>query len=1044
MQNSQPFSCKLILFVFLILFGLPAYSLHDSTKYLIHKKNYSVEDGMASREVFSGINDSRGFIWFGTRNGLNRFDGKNFKLFTEKNGMRGRKVIEMAEDNSGYLWLLYGIPEYSRKADKVIDLMDVKTNTFYSFDKIFRNAPFKESDILWLKSNGKGEIYIWVQPGYYYVYNSKMGFVKIRNHENTGFNDVQLRFDAIHQRSGILIKNLTKITLFDDTATCSFPSTKYTCKPIYHFGNDKWLALTTVNGTTNTSFSIISKSGLLGYNLHVVNTDWLVKDDQTYTFYDPLSNSSIIYAVGKGIYLFRKEVIILEKESSDKSLNILQSGSLGINYYFTDKTDHAWVCTSNGVYCYEIKKKRFSSYFNVSSVETKNYTYNQARGIAMDNHQNIYCHLWSDLKKLDHASGKYDVLEKKDKDINYALFIKDDTLFSFNKMVDVFSISQKRFIKSVQLERNDPKQTGSDIWSALYLENGRMLCGLSNGMQLLDIRNGKPIAIKCLNATEPKFVYQIFKARDNKIFATCSNGLFEIAKDGCVLKHYFSSASGKQLRIPNDDLTHICEDKSGNFWIATNGNGLYYWDRSKHKFKHFTVADGLSSNLLYRIEPDESGNLWISSDFGLMRFNTNDYSVYTFTTLDGLLNNEFNRISSYRARDGQLFFGGLNGIIGFYPSHLISENGLKNPPLQITKFLQFSSTENRLLENTDQLLKDNKIVLKPGDRFFNLEFALLDFEEGAHHFAYKVEGLEKDWNYINENSLRLSGLPYGKYTLRIRGQNPIGQWSRNEISIPLVVIAPFYQKNWFRVLVIAMVFVITFIIIHLRTSKLKNDKLALERTVEKRTSELKYSLEQREILLKEIHHRVKNNLQVISSLFELQSVDIQDNYAKKVLEEAKGRVASIALLHHQLYQQEDLGVVNLNIFVEDLYRHVLDIYFKPGVNIVFTKDINNVTVDIDTAIPLGLILNELLTNTFKYAIDKVDKPIISISINPFDNQYLMSFNDNGPGLPKDFNWQNSNSLGMRMINELSRQIGGYTEYEYQNGSLFKVHFKKGK
>jgi len=1024
---------------------LPANAVYDTAKYLIHKKYYSVEDGLASREVFSGISDSRGFIWFGTRNGLSRFDGKNFKLFTEKNGMRGRKVIEMAEDNSGYLWLLYGIPEYNRKADNVIDLLNVKTNTFYSFDELFKNAPFKESDILWLKSNGKGEIYLWVQPGFYYVYNSKKGFIKIRNHENNGFKDVQLRFDAIHERSGVLIKNLRKITLFDDTSTCSFPSVDYTCKPIYHFGHDKWLALTSLKSSTNTSLNIISRSGIVKFNQYVVSADWLVRDDQTYTFYDPLSNSSIVYAVGKGIYLFRKEVIILEREIIDKSINILQSGSLGIYYYFTDKTGRAWICTSNGVYCYEIKKKKFTTYFNVSNAETKNYTYNQARGIAMDKSQNLYCHLWSDLKKLDKVSGKYVVIEKKDKEINYALFVKDDTLFSCNKKVDVYSLSQKRLLKSIPLQGNSPKQTGSDIWSILYLENGRMLCGLSHGIQLLDFRTGKPITVKCSPlVTEPKFVYQIFKTKDNRIFATCSNGLFEIDKNGCILKHYYTSARDKQLRIPNDDLSHIFEDNSGNFWIATNGDGLYYWDRKRNQFKHFTVADGLSSNLLYRIEPDENENLWISSDFGLMRFSTRDYSVYTFTTLDGLLNNEFNRISSFKAKDGQLFFGGLNGIISFYPSQLVNENVLKNPPLQITKFLQFSSAENRLLENTDQLLKAQKIVLMPGDRFFNLEFALLDFEEGAHHFAYKVEGLEKEWNYINENSLRLSGLPYGKYTLRIRGQNPIGQWSSNEIAIPLVVLAPFYQKIWFRGLVIAFLLIITFVFIHLRTSKLKNDKLALERTVEKRTSELKYSLEQREILLKEIHHRVKNNLQVISSLFELQSVDIQDEYAKKVLEEAKGRVASIALLHHQLYQKEDLAGVNLDTFVEDLYSHVLDIYFKPGVNIEFTKNIMNVTVDIDTAIPFGLILNELLTNTFKYAINKVDKPKIKVSIHPYNNHYQMNFEDNGPGLPKDFNWQKSRSLGMRMINELSRQIGGYTEYEYQNGSIFKIHFKKGK
>ena len=138
--------------------------------------------------------------------------------------------------------------------------------------------------------------------------------------------------------------------------------------------------------------------------------------------------------------------------------------------------------------------------------------------------------------------------------------------------------------------------------------------------------------------------------------------------------------------------------------------------------------------MLYRIEPDEYNNLWISSDYGLIRFNKKTFSVNTYTTTDGIANNEFNRTSSFKAKDGRLFFGGLDGIIGFYPKDFTTDVRSFNVPLRIITFNQFIGSQNKLVNNINYLLTNAEITLAPNDRFFTLEFQLLDFaKDEVHH-----------------------------------------------------------------------------------------------------------------------------------------------------------------------------------------------------------------------------------------------------------------------------------------------------------------------
>jgi two-component sensor histidine kinase len=209
--------------------------------------------------------------------------------------------------------------------------------------------------------------------------------------------------------------------------------------------------------------------------------------------------------------------------------------------------------------------------------------------------------------------------------------------------------------------------------------------------------------------------------------------------------------------------------------------------------------------------------------------------------------------------------------------------------------------------------------------------------------------------------------------------------------------------------------------------KLKSDQLVIDK----------------EMLIKEIHHRVKNNLEVISSLLELQSEGIVDDVAKAAVIEGQNRVQAIALIHHQLYKTDDVAAVEFNTFVNELYKQIAAVFAKPNTEIIFEINASETQLSIDAAVPLGLILNELLTNTFKYAVSNTKQNIISIQLIPAkeDGMNTLIFRDNGPGLPENFNVEKSLSLGMKVIHLLTRQLGGKLKYYNKNGSVFEIPFR---
>lgn len=223
----------------------------------------------------------------------------------------------------------------------------------------------------------------------------------------------------------------------------------------------------------------------------------------------------------------------------------------------------------------------------------------------------------------------------------------------------------------------------------------------------------------------------------------------------------------------------------------------------------------------------------------------------------------------------------------------------------------------------------------------------------------------------------------------------------------------------------------------------------LDITVQKNAEdEIKRSLHEKEILLKEIHHRVKNNLTVISSLLNLQSRYIKDKDDLKMFMESQSRAKSMAIIHQKLYSSRDLKHIDFDDYIKTLSKDIFDVYVQNPSEINMFFDVEDIKLDINTSIPLGLILNELLTNTLKYAfphneqgISKNPEGKVTVKLHRRDEGYRLIVEDNGVGLPDDFDMNNNSSLGLQLIKTLTQQIDGHVSYSSDNGTRFVIDFK---
>jgi len=220
--------------------------------------------------------------------------------------------------------------------------------------------------------------------------------------------------------------------------------------------------------------------------------------------------------------------------------------------------------------------------------------------------------------------------------------------------------------------------------------------------------------------------------------------------------------------------------------------------------------------------------------------------------------------------------------------------------------------------------------------------------------------------------------------------------------------------------------------------QLKHFNEELEKGIADRTEKLNASLEEKVLLLREIHHRVKNNLQIIISLLNLQSRYIEDERTQQLIRESQNRIRAMALVHEKLYQSKDISKIDLDNYIRFLGNSLFQFYGMKGKGITFTTDMKDISLDINTAIPAGLIINELVSNSLKHAFPGGREGEISIAIKRENKSLSILFKDNGVGIPQDFDWRNAKSLGLRLVVSLVEQLSGTIELDRTAGTAFNI------
>lgn len=229
---------------------------------------------------------------------------------------------------------------------------------------------------------------------------------------------------------------------------------------------------------------------------------------------------------------------------------------------------------------------------------------------------------------------------------------------------------------------------------------------------------------------------------------------------------------------------------------------------------------------------------------------------------------------------------------------------------------------------------------------------------------------------------------------------------------------------------------------HERAIELARINEELEEEVKRRSEAektLTASLEEKEVLLKEIHHRVKNNMQVISSLLNLQTGELQDDLARKLFEESQARIRSMSLVHEKLYESDDLASVDFNDYIDSLIRSIFRSYSTQAARVRLSTEIDTLSLPLDQAIPCGLIVNELVCNALKYAFDSGEGQL-EVRLKKTDDGCLLVVADDGPGLPSDFDLGTATSLGLRLVSTLAAQIDGDIDVDTGHGTRFQIAF----
>ncbi|WP_295128201.1 two-component regulator propeller domain-containing protein [uncultured Chitinophaga sp.] len=780
-------------------------------------RHYQVENGLSNNTVFSSVQDEQGFMWFGTKEGLNRFDGYRFKLYRldERGEQRLDQIYNLYKDARGTLWIgsQKGLYYFDAINEKPVNLSDtlrevwsltsdnrgqlwfVAQNTLCRYNPVsktvkrFRHPQGQILTAVCITSDGA--VWTAADNGYVHQFDTATGVFTpydMFSHSPPGMVNCYIhRIKAAGMRIMVCtscegVKEFDVATrTYKDLLTYNTDHTNVYAHDILQTGeNEFWVA-------SESGVHILNSATSQSINLHKKFLDpYSLTDNAVYTISRDNEGGIWVGTYFGGVNYYARPYTPFRKYYPDYSQNAI-SGS-AVREIQADSEGQLWIGTEDAGL--NRLNPVTGSVSRFTPLETPNsITYSNIHGVLVNGNE-----VWAGT----HEHG-LDIIDRK----------------------------TGRLLRHYYAGKGPKDLKHNFIVSLLKTRNNTIYLGTGAGLERYD---AAAKGFDKVNGPANYTVSSLIEDHSGVIWGTThQDGVFSYDPvTGRSRKFHYDPEDIQS--ISSNTSNAVCEDAAHNIWFATEGGGLCKMGADRQHFTRYTVKDGLPSNFLFKIVEDKNHRLWVSTSKGLVLFDTRGKVLAVYTQANGLLNDQFNYNSGYRDANGHLYFGSIKGMISFDPDAFIPNTF--EPPVYVTGF-QVHNNELAINKDSNTLKKSivltDDITLAHDASSFSIDFAALSYNApDITAYKYMMDGLDKDWTFLKTNrKVYFTNLSPGTYTFRIKASTN-GNWGGGEKQLTIHILPPFWATTWAYLLYFAVLAAICYYVIsfyHKRTQDKKEREI---------------------------------------------------------------------------------------------------------------------------------------------------------------------------------------------------------------------------
>ncbi|MGL1887629.1 MAG: hypothetical protein OCD76_14025 [Reichenbachiella sp.] len=843
-------------------------------------KFQSIKIGLTSLSITAVVQDKYGFLWIGTESGLQKYDGIKFVSYPaglDGTGITSDYIIELYEDQNGSLWVgtSDGVCRFDRNKDRFIPY---RTQYFtpqeqQPYQNKIRSIVEDSSGTLWVSSDEEGLFRlnrstnlfeaIEVGSGERQLNSYKIRGLEIDDNGNLWIGTIDKGLNIRNSKTGIVSKD------FDFGLNPKLDKSLDLWSIKKDYDGRIWIG-TRYNGIFLADILADGQVSFKQY-LHNESDPMSLANNNIFTIYLDSKRRLWIGNENGGLHLYnRQDDNFYRYDSNPADPFSISNNSIWSIY--EDREERIWIGTSfQGLNYYDKYYSKFNHYSHRAG-DDNSLNNNVTRAFWEEPDGNIWIATdGGGLNYFNRKDGSFKNYKHRPGDpasptSNAMLTIIEDNdgklcIGTWGGGICVLKDKGKMIFESLELKNYSDSLTSNHFFLLKDKEGDIWSANFNVGLSVYDWQTKNFKTYFPENDMEGRL-------RGDLIKSLCldSNGDIWLGSDSFGVNKLVRSDTAEYFKlyisIPSDSTTvssnqanHIFEDSRNNIWLATN-QGLSRYNRETEDFRRFTMQDGLPSNSVLSIVEDDSDNLWMGTLNGLVRFNLDNYAMTSYGIDDGVQGKEFSRYSSKKLSTGELIIGGMNGFNIFFPDSVLTNPYM--PKVYLTDFKIFNEPVE--INEINSPLKQhismaNEIELNYKQNVFSFEFTALNYTRSDQNmFAFKLDGLEENWNYVgNQRIASYSNLAPGKYTFKVKASNNDGLWNEEGASLRITVLPPWWLSWWAYVIWVILVIIAVYIIVIIRTSYLDGQRRQLKKLVANRTEELEVKNKHISMQAEELH-----------------------------------------------------------------------------------------------------------------------------------------------------------------------------------------------